>query len=232
MTFRHPALVARMAAAIDQLSGGRFILGLGAGWNVPEHEAFGIELPPPRPRIEALNEGVRVIKALFGDKPATVEGKKYQLEEAYLNPKPLQSPLPILIGGGGEKRTLRVVARHAHEWNVVAQSLERYREKVKALEAHCEAVGRDPATIDRSLMMSCTIVENEASLARRLAEMPERLRAVMRPGGGALIGTPSQLVEQIKAWEAEGVSRIMLQHREPPAREDLEIQAQELLSKV
>lgn len=239
MTFRHPAMVARMAAAIDQLSGGRLILGLGAGWNAQEHEAFGIPLPPPRPRIERLEDGVSVIRALFGDNPASYEGKHFQIKDAYLSPKPQQSPLPILIGGGGEKRTLRVVARHANEWNIAPLPVERYREKLAALEAHCEKEGRDPKTISRSLMCGYVTAETEAEVDKKVQAAIERLPPRFRPPPGApprpmsmLTGTPSQIVEQIKMWEGEGVSRIMLQHLGPPDREALEFVAKEILPKV
>ena len=104
MTFRHPAMVARMAAAIDQLSGGRLILGLGAGWNQSEHDAFGITLPPVKQRMDALEEGVQVVRTLHTQQPASFDGKIYQLKDAYLNPKPVQTPLPILVGGSGVKR--------------------------------------------------------------------------------------------------------------------------------
>jgi F420-dependent oxidoreductase-like protein len=239
MTFRHPAIVARMAAAVDQLSGGRLILGLGAGWNVAEHEAFGIPLPPPRPRIEALEDGVSVIKALFTQEPASYAGKHFQIKDAYLNPKPVQSPMPVLIGGSGEKRTLRVVARHADEWNAAPMPLERYREKVAALEAHCEREGRDPQTIARSLMCGYVTAQIEAEVDAKVKAVIERLPPQFRPPPSApprpmsmLTGTPAQLIEQIKMWEGEGVSRIMLQHREPPDRETLEFVAKEILPNV
>jgi F420-dependent oxidoreductase-like protein len=239
MTFRHPAITARMAAAVDQLSEGRLVLGLGAGWNVPEHEAFGIELPPPGPRLQALEDGVNVIKGLFSGSPATYAGKHYSIKEAPLHPLPAQDPMPILIGGGGEKKTLRIVARHAAEWNSIGLAPERYRLKLDALEKHCEAEQRDPASIDRSMMCSYITAPTEAEVQKKLDEVLERLPNFFRPsreGGLAslpwLIGTPSQIVETLQALEAQGVSRIMLQHREPPAREELEFVAAEILPRA
>src|SRR5690606_33468580 len=152
MTFRHPSLVARMAAQIDVLSEGRFILGLGAGWNVPEHEAFGIPFPPVRERMDRLEEGIQVVRTLWGEGPASFEGRYYQLQDVECYPKPAQSPAPILVGGSGEKRTLRIVAQYADEWNVTGQTVETYRHKDEVLRAHCEAVGRDQASIRRSMM--------------------------------------------------------------------------------
>ena len=239
MTFRHPAITARMAAAVDSLSNGRFILGLGAGWNVPEHEAFGIDLPPPGPRLQALEDGVNVIKGLFSGQPATYEGKYYSVKDAPLHPLPVQDPMPILIGGGGEKRTLRIVARHATEWNSIGMAPERYRAKLDALEAHCEAEKRDPASIERSMMCSYITAPTEAEVQKKLDDVLEKLPNFFRPsreGGLAslpwLIGTPSQIIETLQALEAQGVSRIMMQHREPPSREELEFVAQEILPKA
>ena len=234
MTFRHPALLARMAAAIDQLSGGRLILGIGAGWNVPEHESFGIELPSIRLRLDALEEGAQVIRRLVGGQPASFEGERFRLREAYMNPKPAQAHLPLLIGGNGEKRTLRIVAKLADEWNCIALSPEAYREKVSALTAHCEREGRDPATIERSMMCSYLTSKNDAELRRLVEEREQRLAARGRPPGrgGMLIGTPPQIVEQIKALEKEGVSRVMMQHLAPPTHEVLQLLAEEILPKV
>jgi F420-dependent oxidoreductase-like protein len=239
MTFRHPAVLARMAAAIDQLSGGRFILGVGAGWNQTEHEAYGIPLPPVKERMDNLEESLQVMKALFEQESANFQGKKYQLTDAPMNPKPAQKPMPILIGGSGEQRTLRMVARYATEWNSVGGVLETYRHKREVLEQHCEREKRDPATIDRSIMASYITGENaaevETKVEARIASMPPRFRpaegAPRRPMG-ALVGTPAQIVEQIQGWQAEGVSRIMLQYTSPPPRSELEFVAKEILPKV
>jgi F420-dependent oxidoreductase-like protein len=238
MTFRHPAVLARMAAAVDQLSGGRFILGVGAGWNTTEHEAYGIELPPVKQRMDNLEESVRVIKALFENDAATYEGKIYSLKDAPMNPKPAQKPMALLIGGGGEQRTLRMVARYATEWNApIAGGLEVFKHKSEVLARHCEAVGRDPATIERSVMTGYIAGENQAEVDRKveaaIASAPERFRRNDgKPPMTALWGTPPQIVEQIKELEAAGISRIQLQYRAPPARSDLEFVAREILPKV
>jgi F420-dependent oxidoreductase-like protein len=240
MTFRHPAILARMAAAIDQLSNGRFILGVGAGWNETEHNAYGITLPALKERMDNLEEGIRVIKAMFENDFASFQGERYQLNEAPMNPKPRQSPMPLLIGGSGEKRTLRMVARYATEWNAnAAGGHEGYRQKLAVLEQHCEREKRDPATIDRSIMCSYVTGASQAEIDRKLDEMIERMPPRFRPPPGAprrpfgaLVGTPAQLVEQIQAWQAEGVSRIMLQHQLPPAHEELAFLASEVLPKV
>jgi len=239
MTFRNPAILARVAAAIDQLSGGRFILGIGAGWNQIEHDAYGIRLPPVKERLDNLEESVQVIKALFENESASFNGKRYQLKDAPMSPKPAQKPMSILIGGAGEKRTLRIVARYATEWNTAGGPVDVYRHKVQVLEQHCEAEKRDPKTIDRSLMCSYVTGATQADIDRQVDAMMARMPPQFRPPAGAprrpfgaLVGTPPELVEQIQAWEAEGVSRIMLQYQQPPSRETLAFVAKEILPKV
>lgn len=239
MTFRPPAMVARQAAAIDQLSGGRLILGLGGGWNQSEHDAFGIELPPPGRRLDMLEEGVIVIRSLLDGEPASFDGKHYQLKDAYVNPKPAQEKLPILIGGSGEKRLLNIVAKYADEWNMPVQPVEVYREKVAALEMHCEREKRDPASIGRSIMVAYIAGANEAEVKRGTERAIEngspRLKAAIAAGESLppwLVGTPQQMIEQIKAWEAEGVDRLMLQSFTEPDYEVLQLIAEEVLPKV
>jgi F420-dependent oxidoreductase-like protein len=239
MTFRHPAILARMAAAIDQLSNGRFILGVGAGWNQAEHDAYGIELPAIKDRMDNLEESLKVMTAMFTQESANFQGKKYKLVDAPMDPKPAQKPMSILIGGSGEQRTLRMVARYATEWNMGGGAVENYRHKREVLEQHCENEKRDPKTIERSLMASYITGENQAEVDKALDAAIERMPPRFRPPAGtrrgpmgALVGTAPQIVEQIKAWEAEGVSRIMLQYTRPPARTDLEFVAKEILPKV
>jgi F420-dependent oxidoreductase-like protein len=242
ITFRHPSLLARMAAAIDRLSGGRFVLGLGAGWNVPEHRAFGLPFPPVRERMDMLEEGIRVIRALEGEGPASFAGKHYRLEEVQMHPKPVQRPLPLLIGGAGERRTLRLVARYAQEWNLPGATPARVREKTEALERHCEQEKRDPATIARSVMAGFVVGEDDAAIARRLGALREvlpglpalpddDLRAGLR-GRGWLVGRPAAVVEQLGALARAGVDRVMLQHHNQDDHEVLELIAREVLPAV
>ena len=117
-TYRHPAVLANQAATVDQISGGRVVLGLGAGWQENEHEAYGIDLPAPGSRLDMLEEACQVVKGLLTQDRTTFDGQYYQLDNAPCEPKPVQDPLPLLIGGGGEKRTLRIAAQFADEWNV------------------------------------------------------------------------------------------------------------------
>jgi F420-dependent oxidoreductase-like protein len=242
MTFRHPSLLARMAAQIDVLSGGRFILGMGAGWNVPEHEAFGLPFPPIRERMDRLEESIQVVKALWSEGPATFDGRHYQLKEAICFPKPVQRPLPVLVGGSGERRTLRIVAKYADEWNGVGLGVESYRQKRAVLEQHCAKVGRDPATIRHSQMAAFVIGRDAAEQHAHLARVAEKIPALQRQQPDAalagmrergwLVGTPGEVVEEIGRREEAGLSRIMLQHHANADFGTLELIAKEILPQV
>lgn len=151
-TFRHPGVLAKMATTIDRLSGGRLEVGLGAGWMEAEHEQYGLELPPVGERLGRLDEACQIMKALWTEPRASVEGRYYRVRQAYHEPKPLQRPHPpLVIGGSGEKVTLRIAARHANEWNLAKGSPDEFRHKCSVLDEHCRALGRDPAEIERSI---------------------------------------------------------------------------------
>lgn len=222
MTFRHPALLARMAAAVDGLSAGRLVLGIGAGWNEAEHRMFGIAMPPVGERMDRLEEGIAVIKALWTGGPVELEGPHYPLQQAVAHPRPVQQPgPPLLIGGDGEVRLLRIVARHADQWNSHAHSPQLYEAKRARLEEHCRAVGRDPGTIHRSWMGGILIGRDRKELAERARWMQSFLPTLdgvdpdAAPGAlrqrGWLVGTPEEVSEQLKPWSALGVQRVMLQ---------------------
>jgi F420-dependent oxidoreductase-like protein len=151
-TFRHPSVLAKIATTVDRISGGRLEVGLGAGWFEPEHAQYGLDLPPMRERLQRLDEACSILKALWTTPRATFDGKHYQVREAYHEPKPVQRPHPpLIIGGGGEKVTLRIAARHATEWNLANGTPDDFRRKCGLLDEHCRAVGRDPSTIARSI---------------------------------------------------------------------------------
>ncbi|MBY0398802.1 LLM class F420-dependent oxidoreductase [Myxococcota bacterium] len=146
--YRHPAVLANMAATFDVVSGGRLDLGLGAGWNEEEASAYGIELLPWGRRFDQFDEACRIIHSLLTQTTTTFHGEHYQLENARCEPKPIQKPRPpFLIGGGGEKRTLRIAAKYADDWNFPGGSPEQFAHKVAVLHRHCADVGRDPAEI-------------------------------------------------------------------------------------
>ncbi|MEZ4501000.1 MAG: TIGR03560 family F420-dependent LLM class oxidoreductase [Dehalococcoidia bacterium] len=241
MTFRHPSLLARMAAQVDDLSGGRFILGVGAGWNVPEHEAFGLPFPPLKERMDRLDEGIRVLKTLWGDGPGTFEGQHYTVRDAEVVPKPAQRPMPLLVGGRGEKRTLRIVAEHASEWNITAADLDTYRFKAQVLEQHCMDVERDPSTIRHSQMCGFVIGRDDAGVRAHLGRLAERMASMQGDadevlerlrGNGWLIGTTGEVVEEIGRREEAGLSRIMMQHHVNTDFDLLELIASDVLPQV
>jgi F420-dependent oxidoreductase-like protein len=147
-TYRHPAVLAKIAATVDVISNGRLDFGIGAGWNEYEHESLGIPLYKPGERIRRLDEACELIKALFTQPTVDFDGRYYQLKDARSEPKPVQKPYPpFVIGGGGEKLTLKVVAKHADIWNYTGTSVEEFSHKVSVLHEHCEAIGRDPGEI-------------------------------------------------------------------------------------
>lgn len=244
MTFRHPALLARMAASVDQLAGGRLEVGVGAGWNVPEHEAFGLPFPPLKERMDRLEEGIQVLLALWGEGKANLQGRYYQLRDAEAHPKPVQTPRPtLLVGGGGEKRTLLIAAKYADDWNGGgAYGAEIYRHKVEVLNQHCERVGRDPKQIQHSRMSAFLIGRNATEMRQRaqalqqilphLADVDmEQLPQTLRERGW-LVGTPEQIVEQMHAFAAAGCERMMLQHFNQTDFEALELIAREVAPSV
>jgi F420-dependent oxidoreductase-like protein len=178
-TYRNPGVLAKQVSQVDNISGGRVILGLGAGWQDNEHRAFGIPFYTVPERLRRLEESVQVVRSLFDNERTTFEGRYYSFEEAPLSPKPVQSHLPMLIGGGGEKVTMRIAARFADEWNVWGTP-ETLAKKGQVLEQHCETAGRDPSTIKRSAQVLIVMSEDNAEV--------ERVRAGARfpvLGGGA-----------------------------------------------
>ena len=197
-TYRHPAVVAKMAAQIDVVSGGRFILGLGAGWQEREHSAYGIPLGTIRERLDKLEEACRIVTDLFRYQKSNFDGEHYQLVDAPLEPKPIQTPLPLMIGGGGEKRTLRITAQYATEWNVWGTP-EVLRHKNGVLDAHCRDLARDPAEIQRS---ACTLL-----LYSDDEERVARARASGRP---VLGGSRDELLRTVQEYIDVGVDELII----------------------
>lgn len=197
-TYRHPAVLAKMAANVDIISGGRLVLGLGAGWQENEHRAYGIEFSTVAGRLNRLEEACRVITSLFANEKTTFHGRYYQLTDAPLSPKPVQSPVPILIGGGGEQRTLRIAARYAHEWNVWGDP-ETLRRKGGILDRYCEDLGRDPRSIRHSAQALLALTDDPA--------LVERVRASGRPVIG---GNAAQVRAIIEQYAEAGVHELII----------------------
>ena len=243
ITFRRPVNDARMAAQLDLLSGGRFVMGVGAGWNEAEHRAYGIPFPPLKERFDRLDEAVRMMRALWTESPASFQGRFYQLDAANYQPKPAAGRPPILIGGSGERRTLRIAAEHADEWNcVTVTEPEGYGHKCEVLERHCEAVDRDPATIARSMMLFPLAAPNEAALegvARKTMahfgagpdDSPQAFRERME-GRGLLSGTTEQVIEKLGRLAELGLQEVVFQHMDFDSDEVPEYLAAEIAPRV
>ena len=197
-TYRHPAVLANMVANVDNISGGRAVLGLGAGWQENEHEKYGIPFYTLKERMDRLEEACQVVNELLSGERTTFAGKHYQLDDAPNEPKPVQSPLPLLIGGGGEKRTMRIAAKYAHEWNVWGTP-ETLAQKGEVLERHCADLGRDPSEIRRSAQALLFLTDDE-----KQAEQ-------MRQGGRAAIaGNVEQVKEAVAAYRASKVDELII----------------------
>jgi F420-dependent oxidoreductase-like protein len=229
VSFRQPTMTARMAAAVDDLSGGRLTLGLGAGWQEREHTNYGWDLLDVPARFARFEEGLEIVTRLLNsDTPIDFEGAYYRLREAILLPRP-QRPggPPILIGGNGPKRTLPLAARYATEWNAVYVSPARFAELNGRLDDLLAETGRKPATVRRSLMTGTLFGRDEAEVERKLAAR-NRTAAEMREIGVA-VGTGSALIDQLGQWQAAGVQRIMLQWLELDNIDGLEALAAAIL---
>lgn len=213
--YRNPALTAKIAATLQFLTGGRFILGLGAGDAEAEHRAYGYPFPAARARVEQLDEAAHVIKALWQGGPATFTGAHYHIADAYCMPKPEPPPV-LMIGGGGERRTLRVVARHADWWNADYYSPADYARKLAVLADHCRAVGRDPAAIVPTCYMGISISHDPARLIRR--------RVMGHRGEVHVIsGDPDAVTAQIEAFAAAGVRLMQLNFLDFPRTDGLDL---------
>ncbi|NDJ84481.1 MAG: TIGR03560 family F420-dependent LLM class oxidoreductase [Chloroflexi bacterium] len=210
VSFRHPVWLARMAGAIDDLSGGRLTLGVGAGWQIREHESFGFDLLGISERFDRLEEGLQVITALLrSEELVSFDGKYYQLHDAQLLPRPLRrSALPILIGGNGENRTLPLAAHYADEWNGVFISASRFAELNQRLDALLAERNRPVESVRRSLMTGLFFGADDPGLQRKL--VARNVTAEKIRERGMVVGTPSAVQDQLAELAAAGVQRIML----------------------
>lgn len=221
-SFRHPAMLARMAAGVDDLSGGRLQLGLGAGWQEREHRLFGLDLLEIAPRFARFHEYLDVVTRLLQhEQPVSFDGHYYQLREASLLPRPQRhGGPPIVIGGNGEKRTLPLTARYADEWNALFVPPARFTELNARLDHELRTVGRQPAAVRRSMMTGCFYGRDAAEVEQILAAAG-RTRSDLTERG-VLVGTADQIIEQIRALEAVGVQRVMVQWMDLDAIDRLE----------
>jgi F420-dependent oxidoreductase-like protein len=197
-TYRHPPVLAKQAAQVDIISGGRLILGIGGAWQQNEHEAYGIDFHTVGNRLRRLEEAVQIIRSLFDNEQTTFEGRYYQLTDAPLAPKPVQSHLPILIGGGGEKVTMRIAAQYADEWNVWGTP-EVLAQKGAVLDQHCKDLGRDPSEIKRSA---------QAMLV--LSDDPEVVERARGPGRPVIAGNVDEVKATMQQYIDAGVDELIV----------------------
>lgn len=205
MTFRNPSVLAKIAASVDALSGGRLLLGVGAGWNENEHTVYGIPFLTEKQRFERLEDGIKTMRDIWDR----------------TNPKPVRNPIPLLMGGKGAKRTLPLVAREAAEWNLSRLDADMFRQRREVLEQCCRDIGRDPSSIRRSVMNSYIIGRDRSELRERAAQVSQVIPELgaMTPDevlenrkDAWLVGTPEQIAERMREFARLGVDLFMLQH--------------------
>ena len=212
--YRHPAVLAKAITAIDQLSGGRADMGIGAGWAKVEYDAYGIPFPEIRTRMDQLEEGIQCLRGLLHDDITSFDGQWFQLTEARNEPRPVQAKLPIWIGGGGEKRTLKIAAKYADGWNVPFIAPDAFAHKSTVLDQHCATVGRDPSEIKRAVNVG--LAYTEESLVQQFGA----LAPMVKPG--VLSGSDDEIVDRIGQYVDAGADQVNIALRAPFQLEPLE----------
>ncbi len=211
VTFRHPAVLAKLAASLDHVSGGRAELGIGAGWLPDEHRAYGFPFPAGPRRVDLLEEQLRIITGLWSRDPFSFDGAHYQLDECRFTPRPIQRPrLPIIVGGdAGATRLPRLAARYADEYVIGRGTPALCRDVRDRLDRDCERAGRDPSEVSLALFAGLCVAETEGEVARQLATMLEGARPHMQDTSTWIMGTPEQAAARLRELEAAGVRRLM-----------------------
>src|SRR5438552_6461483 len=216
VTYRNPALLAKMVTTLDVISKGRAILGIGAAWNEDEHRGYGFEFPPIRDRMDRLEEAVTIARLMFTQDRPSFEGKHYRIERALNVPRPIQAGGPkILIGGGGEKRTLRILAKHGdigHWFGGPIQDLKRKRE---IFLEHCEAVNRDPSTVTLLMGSLAILVESNRDAKAQLERIPEERRPMV------IVATPAEVAERLQPYVDAGFGGFTFSNQTLPAKEQI-----------
>jgi alkanesulfonate monooxygenase SsuD/methylene tetrahydromethanopterin reductase-like flavin-dependent oxidoreductase (luciferase family) len=216
MGYRNPALLAKAMTTIDHLSHGRLTVGLGAGWHVPEHEGYGYALPPVKERLDRLSEGIRVIRLMLTQERSDFDGRYYRLDNAANIPQPVQARVPIIVGGGGEQRSLRIAALRADGSNQTYMSAEAYRHKNEVLDEWCEHYKRDPKTLERSINLHFQMTSTGNP-----EEKPSQ--------GGGLWGRPQQVIDMIGEYADAGALRINVAIRPPLDWDAIQSYAEDVL---
>jgi F420-dependent oxidoreductase-like protein len=219
--YRHPAVLANAAATLDHLAGGRITMGLGGGWHQGEFAAYGMEFEPVPVRLRRTDEAIQVIRKLLTEDTADFAGEFYELHEARCDPKPVQARLPLWIGGGGEKVTMRIAAQHADGWNIPFTPPDIYHHKVQVLADHCERLGRDPSTIEKSVNL--TLAWSDDELRERFGGMADWIKP------SALMGSSAEMIDRLGEYADAGADWVIVALRAPFDVEGLDRFAAEVM---
>ncbi len=231
-SYRNPALLAKMVATVDQISGGRIELGMGAGWMDTEYQAYGYDFPPMRTRLAQLEEGLEIVTRMLRDSRSSYKGNFYRVEDAPNQPKPIQSRVPITIGGAGEKILLGLVARFADRWNCPINSAHEVERLHEVLTSHCERAGRNPDEIIVSEQTMVVLGADEEAFQAKLAMAKAVLGHFADIDKTAIAGTPERVIAGLKAKMARGVSDFALLFGDLAMPESLELFASEVVPAV
>jgi F420-dependent oxidoreductase-like protein len=239
-TFRHPSVLAKAVVTADHVSGGRVELGLGAGWNEPEHTTYGFPFPERSTRLEVFAEQLEIVHRQWTEDAFDFDGRHYRLESCRALPKPVQDPHPpLIVGGSAGRGTAEPAVRWADEYNTLFATVGTLRDRRKKLARACERAGRDPATLPLSLMTTCVVAADHVELRRRAARVLAATGADGDPqgwldenGGTGVIGTVEEVVERLGDLEAVGVERVFLQHLDHRDTEMVELIGREVVPAV
>jgi F420-dependent oxidoreductase-like protein len=230
-TYRNPTLTAKMAATLDNVSGGRLNLGIGAGWFEAEHRSLGFDFKTVGGRLQALDEACQIIKGMFTQDKTTLKGKHYDVVDAICNPKPIQKNLPLMIGGHGEKVLLKIVAKYADMWNMGNADAAEMKRLIGVIERHGDTVGRNTDEIEKTLMLAnCYKAPKQreemlSSIVGMMAQRtPESARDIM------IIGSKQECVDKIESYIKAGVTHFIFLHNPPiTAEEDIQAFAEDII---
>lgn len=228
-TFRHPGVTAISVANVDEMSGGRVELGLGAGWYQAEHDSYAIPFPPLKERFEILTEQLEIITGLWSTPVGSRfshSGRHHTVVDSPALPKPVQNPLPLIIGGGGPKKTPALAARFATEFNLPFQSQEQFTAQCTRVRAACESIGRDPGSLVCSTALIACVGRDATEIERRAAVLGRDVDELRRNG---ICGTPDEATERLRSWSAIGAERVYLQILDLADLEHLDLIAAEVM---
>ena len=228
--YRNPTLLAKAAATLDHITGGRFEIGLGAGWHIWEATAYGYAFPDIGTRLDMLDEAVRIVRLMLTEERTDFNGKHFQAVDASCLPHPVQPRLPIWVGGVGEKRTLKIAAEHADGWNAAYLSPDEFKRLNGVLDQWCDEAGRDPASIRRAVNLAFNLGLSDADVERQRRQFAADWGAMAeRTAGGALLCTPDRAVEQLAKYREAGADEINIALRAPWHEEALDAYLSEVM---